>query len=207
MNTNSMSVQLIITIILSTVAIWLFAYFLEIRLVNAMIATHVVLGSLAFLVGAFSSVSKKGGKLHKSSGRLFYLFMTVSAIYTLIVATMPNHFSTSMFQISIMTLYFLIGGIRSLSYKKSDHQYMIDKLLVYLTILVSIFILFYAKYLYGGFQPLQTVFGILAINFCILDLWIFSKAGLAKKRWLALHLSKMLAGYTTAVTGFFVAQK
>ncbi|NVK21339.1 MAG: hypothetical protein HWD86_02370 [Kangiellaceae bacterium] len=207
MNSKALTYQLIITTMLTIFATWLFVHFLEIRLVNAMIAVHVVLGSLAFIVGGVALVAKKGGKLHKLTGRLFFLQMSLSAVFTLIVATIPHHFSTSMFQISVMTLYFLFGGVRSLSFKSSAHNYSIDKAFVYLTIIVSIFILFYAKYLYGGYQPLQTVFGCLAVGFCLVDLWVFSKSGLAKKRWLVFHLSKMLAGYATSVTGFFVAQK
>ncbi len=203
----SLTKQLIITTILSIIATLLFFYLLDIRLVNAMIAAHVVLSSLAFIVGAISVCAKKGSKIHKSTGMLFFLLMTLSAIYTLIVATMPHHFSTSMFQISVMTLYFLVGGIRSLSYKQNSHSYVIDRVFALTTLLVSIFILFYAKHLYGAYQPLQTVFGFVAISFCLVDLWLFSKPQLTKRRWLVFHLSKMLAGYATAVTGFFVAQK
>ena len=57
------------------------------------------------------------------------------------------------------------------------------------------------------FQPLQTVFGLVAVAFCATDIGLFLKPGYAQKYWLALHLTKMLAGYATAVTGFFVAQQ
>ncbi|BDX04841.1 DUF2306 domain-containing protein [Planctobacterium marinum] len=207
MNSQLLIRYLSITSTLSIIATALFVILLEIRLVNGLIAAHVILGSLAFVVGGLALIAKKGGRLHKLTGTLFFLLMTLSAVFTLIVATMPFHFSTSMFQISVMTLYFLLGGIRSLYFKNPKHHYRLDYTLIGVTASVSLFILFYSKWLYGGFQPLQTVFGVVAIGFCLVDLWLFSQPGLARKRWLVLHLSKMLAGYATAVTGFFVAQK
>lgn len=199
--------QLSLTAVISLLATGLFTALLEIRLVNSLIAVHVIQGSLAFVTGGLALFAKKGGRLHKLTGTLFFLLMTLSAVFTLIVATMPFHFSTSMFQISVMTLYFLVGGIRSLSYRSSAHRYTVDYYFIVTTMVVSIVVLFYARYLYGSYQPLQTVFGFVALGFCLADLWVFSQPGLARKRWLVLHLSKMLAGYATAVTGFFVAQK
>ena len=182
------------------------SFLFNFRLVNAMIAIHVVLGSLAFIIGGVTLFSKKGSPLHKMSGKLFFWTMTLSAVYTLIVSTMPNHISPSMFQISIMTLYFLIGGLRSILFKRPNHNLLIDKIMAYVVIIISFLIFLYSVVLYGEFNPLRTVFGAVAIVFGTLDLWSFNKPKSLKKYWLLFHLSKMLAGYTTAITGFFVAQ-
>ena len=152
MDSQTLIKQLSVTAVFALIATGLFTTLLEIRIVNALIAVHVIYGSLAFLVGGLALVAQKGAQLHKLTGTLFFLFMTISTVFTLIVAIMPYHFSTSMFQISVMTLYFLVGGIRSLSFNKANHRLYLDYGLLSITIVISVFILFYSKWLYGGFN-------------------------------------------------------
>jgi len=207
MKINSHIHQFFITTSLAVLVTIIIQATLEIRLVNAMIATHVILGSIAFILGAIALITVKGSNIHRRSGIAFFQLMLVSAIYTLIVAVSPQHISFSMVQISIMTMYFLIGGLRSLSFKQRGHELKLDRLLAYFTALASI-VAFITSYLnYGQLYPLISVFTLVALSFCIADLKLFSISGAAKKYWLILHLSKIVAGYTTAVTGFFVAQK
>ncbi|MCB1583273.1 MAG: hypothetical protein KDI92_09435 [Xanthomonadales bacterium] len=197
---------LLTTAVVATVATFILNYFFDFRLVNAMIVIHVILGSLAFIVGAPALLAKKGSQLHIISGKVFFWLMTYSAVFTLMVSVMPFHISPSMFQISVMTLYFLIGGVRSLSFKRGNHYLLFDKAMTYTLIVVSVYLFFHPIIIYGTYSPLRTVFGALALLFGLTDLWIFRNPQNLKKFWLFSHLSKMLAGYATAVTGFFVAQ-
>ncbi|TQV75241.1 DUF2306 domain-containing protein [Aliikangiella marina] len=178
----------------------------DFRVVNAMIVVHVLLGGLAFLVGSIAFISTKGKSIHKLTGRIFYIVMTTSVAFSLIVSMQPNHVSPSLFQIGVLTLYFLIGGNRSLSYKNANHCLLIDQLLAITVVLVSVIVMFYSVVLDGVFFPLRTVFGSIGIVFGVLDLVVFSRPQVAEKNWLILHLSKMVGGYTAAVTAFFVAQ-
>lgn len=183
-----------------------FTLALDFRAVNALIAIHVILASFAFLVGGVSLLSRKGSPLHKQSGQLFYVMMVISCVLTLMVSMMPNHISPSMFQISVLSLYFLIGGKRSIAFKQPAHRLLIDLLLAYSVISVGLVVMFYSVVLNAEFHPLRTVFSSIGIVFGVIDLWSFQRRELVKRKWLAFHLSKMVAGYTTAVTGFFVAQ-
>ncbi len=180
---------------------------LDFRMVNGLIAVHVILGSLAFIIGGLALFARKGQRLHRATGQTFYVLMTLSCVITLVVATMPNHQSFSMFQISVMSLYFLIGGKHSLQFRLPSHELLLDKLLAVTVIIVSGYVFLYAVITEGVFYPLRTVFGLLGMTFGVVDLWLFRVPTTPRKYWLALHLSKMTAGYTTAVTGFFVAQK
>lgn len=197
---------LLMTAVGAITATFVLNYFFGFRLVNAMIVMHVILGSLAFIVGAPALLAKKGSPLHVISGKFFFWLMTYSAAFTLVVSVMPFHISPSMFQISVMTLYFLIGGVRSLSYRRGHHRLMVDKTMVYVLIVVSVYLFFHPIFVYGEPSPLRTVFGAVALLFGLIDLLIFRKPEKLKRFWLFSHLSKMLAGYATAVTGFFVAQ-
>ncbi|MCX7552347.1 hypothetical protein OS175_00530 [Marinicella sp. S1101] len=194
------------TAVCSLLGIFLLHFIYDFRLVNALIVVHVVLGSLAFIMGAPALLAKKGSQLHVISGKIFFWLMTFSASFTLVVSVMPFHVSPSMFQISVMTLYFLIGGIRSLSFRKDTHRLLIDKAMTYTLIVVSVALFLQPIFVYGEISPLRTVFGAVAVLFGTVDLWIFNSSHKLKRFWLFCHLSKMLAGYATAVTGFFVAQ-
>ena len=179
----------------------------EYRLINAMIITHVLLGFLAFFVGTVTFFSKKGGKLHSISGRIFYISMTISVSMSLVVSVTPFYFSPSLFQIGILSLYFLIGGRRSLSFKAADHNIIFDKIIALVLVIISISVMLYSVFTSGDFYPLRVIFGTVGIGFASIDLWLFRSEKYTKRNWLALHLSKMIGGYTAAVTAFFVAQK
>jgi uncharacterized membrane protein len=184
---------------------------LNFSLVNSAIVIHVVLGGGAFLLGTITLFSKKGSSIHKSSGRLFYVSMVVSVALSLLVSLLPNHQSPSLFQIGVLSLYFLIGGKRSLLLKQqssapSINRLLTDQVLAFTVVLVSLVIMLYSVYVDGSFHPLRTVFGVVGIAFGGLDLWLFYDSEKLKRKWLFLHLSKMLGGYTAAVTAFMVAQ-
>ena len=197
----------IITTILALMASWTISELFSISSIRSLIFTHVTLGGLAFFIGGITLFSKKGSRLHKLTGKIFYISMVVSVSITLVISILPNHVSTTMFHIGILSLYFLIGGRRrSIRFKNSNHRFYIDKLLAYTVVSVSLIIMSYSVVLDGNFHPLRTVFGTIGIVFGLLDLKLFKHPHNIKKKWLFLHLSKMLGGYTAAVTAFFVAQ-
>lgn len=196
---------------LALLASLLLIFLLEFSLVNSTIVVHVILGGIALLVGTITMLSKKGSSIHKLSGRIFYVSMVISVALTLLVSLLPNHLSPSLFQIGVLSLYFLIGGKRSILIQQLNStqvkgKLLIDRLLAYIVILVSLVIMLYSVAIEGSFSPLRTVFGTIGMAFGALDLWLYRDANNLKKKWLFLHLSKMLGGYTAAVTAFMVAQ-
>jgi uncharacterized membrane protein len=196
----------IVTSTLAVLSSLLLNQLFDFSLVNSFIVVHVILGALAFLVGGITILSKKGSPLHKLSGKVFYISMVVSVSFTLLVSLLPNHISPSLFQIGILSLYFLIGGKRSITFKQPNHQLFIDRSLAFIVISVSLGIMLYSVIINGSFHPLRTVFGTIGIIFGLFDLMLFKNVQNLKRKWLILHLSKMLGGYTAAVTAFFVAQ-
>ncbi len=200
-----------VTFTIALIALVVLNLFFGFSVVNSMIVVHVVLGGLAFLIGTVTLLSKKGSGVHKFSGKIFYVAMVISVTLTLFVSILPNHQSPSLFQIGVLSLYFLIGGKRSLLLKQFDPKQsmgrlMIDRLLAWTVVLVSLVVMLYSVITEASFYPLRTVFGIVGIAFGGLDLWTYSDPKNLKKKWLFLHLSKMLGGYTAAVTAFMVAQ-
>lgn len=206
MNIISKINPLVITLGLALLTALQLNLFFNFSGINSLIVVHVLLGALAFVIGGITLISKKGSQLHKRSGRLFYNSMVVSVALTLVVATAPNHLSPTLFHIGILSLYFLIGGKRSILFKQAGHVFTFDRLIAVTVLLVSLFIIGYSISEGGRVNPLRMVFGSIGVVFSAIDLWVFKRAGAVKKRWLLLHLSKMVGGYTAAVTAFFVAQ-
>ena len=91
-----------------------------INITKALIITHIVFGSIALISGTISLTTKKGNSLHKKAGKVFYYTLFVSAVLSLIVATMPNHQSPFLFCLGLFSLYFIFGGYRSLKFKKKN---------------------------------------------------------------------------------------
>lgn len=174
--------------------------------ITSVIYTHVGLGSLAFIIGALTLFLKKGSPLHKLTGKIFYYSMTVSVVISLLVSVTPGHISPTMFHIAVLSLYFLIGGKRSILFKKAQHSVKPDQILAFIVIITSVAVMAYSILIEGRVHILRTVFGTIGMVFGGLDLWVFSDHKKIKRRWLFLHLSKMIGGYTAAVTAFFVAQ-
>lgn len=172
----------------------------------ALIYIHVALGFFAFAVGAVTLFSKKGSTWHKNTGLVFYYSMVVSVALSLLVSLLPEHLSPTMFHIAVLSLYFLLGGKRSLKFKTKSHNFNIDKALAYWVIVTSLAVMGYSFFIEGRLHPLRTVFGTIGLVFGGLDLWMFRSPNTVSRKWLLLHLSKMLGGYTAAVTAFFVAQ-
>jgi uncharacterized membrane protein len=195
-----------LTCLLVVIAATILVLSFEFSLISSVIIVHVILGGLAFLIGGIALLSKKGSSLHKSSGRIFYVSMVVSVAMTLVVSLLPNYLSPSLFQIGILSLYFLIGGKRSIKFKQANHSLLADRTLALSVISISLLVMSLSLSQDGSFHPLRTVFGSIGIVFGLFDLYLFKYAINLKTKWLALHLSKMIGGYTAAVTAFFVAQ-
>lgn len=172
--------------------------------IQILIYTHVALGGIALLSGAIALSVKKGGAVHKKSGKIFFYTMLISALISLLIAVLPNHENPFLFSIGVFSSYFLLSGYRSLQFKRKNIHLNIDKILAYSIIFVGAMMLLYPIVLYGKLNIILTVFGIVAIIFGLRDLMLFRQIETLKKKWLSLHLGKMTGGYIAAVSAFFV---
>lgn len=172
--------------------------------IQILIYTHVALGGIALLSGAIALSVKKGGGVHKKSGKIFFYTMLISALISLMIAVLPNHENPFLFSIGVFSSYFLLSGYRSLQFKRKNIHLNIDKILAYSIIFVGAMMLLYPIVLYGKLNIILAVFGIVAIVFGLRDLMLFRQIETLKKKWLSLHLGKMTGGYIAAVSAFFV---
>ena len=168
---------------------------------------HIPLGGIALLCGGISLVSKKGSRLHKKAGRVFFFSMLFSAFSALVISLLPNHESAFLFSIGVVSSYFLISGIRSLKHKKKEARIKIDKVIAYLITTTGFLMVTYPVLFFGKLNIVLLFFGLISIVFGIRDLYKLKNSDLLRKGWLKSHLGKMTGGYISAVTAFFVVNE
>jgi uncharacterized membrane protein len=168
---------------------------------------HAPLGGIALLAGGIAMIVKKGNRIHKKSGKLFFYAMLTSAIASFIISVLPNHESPFLFSIGLFSSYFLISGLRSLNFKLKEFSLRIDKIIAYLIMIIGSCMILYPIILYSKLNIILSVFGVVGLVFGIRDLRLFKDLNRLKKNWLKLHLGKMSGGYIAAVTAFFVVNQ
>ena len=169
-----------------------------------LIYAHAALGGLALLSGAIALSAKKGKRLHKKSGKLFYYFMLTSALTALIIAVIPNHLNPFLFCIGVFSTYLIVSGYRSLRLKRPGVDLLADKIIAGIMVITGLVMVFYPIILDGGVNVVLLVFGLLGLYFGIQDLLMFRNPRKLRNRWLGRHLGNMTGGYIAAVTAFLV---
>jgi uncharacterized membrane protein len=174
------------------------------KIVQLFIYTHAGFGGTALLTGAVALIAKKGNKLHKKSGKVFFYSMLTGALISLIISIMPNHQSPFLFSVGVFSMYFLLKGYRSLRFKQKEFDLKLDKLVTYVIIMTGIFMILYPIVLTGKYNIILLVFGVAGIVFGVRDLKSFKDRKSLRSNWLKMHLGNMIGGYISAVTAFFV---
>ncbi|MGB0883141.1 MAG: DUF2306 domain-containing protein [Flavobacteriales bacterium] len=168
---------------------------------------HASLGGLALLSGGVSIGAKKGSKLHKKSGKLFYYSMLLSSIVAIFITLLPSKRNPFLFSIGIFSLYFLLGGYRSLRFKNATIDLRIDKLIAYVMMLTSVLMVLIPVVFYSKINIILTVFALIGFIFSWRDLGLFKNPNQLKTKWLKLHLGKMTGAYIASVSAFFVVNQ
>lgn len=176
------------------------------NITKILIITHIIFGSIALISGTISLITKKGNKLHKKFGKVFYYTLLLSALISLLVAIMPNHKNPFLFFLGLLSLYLIIGGYRSIKFKNKNTLFLVDKIIAYLIIILGIVMVLYSISLNSKINIVLLNFGVVSILFGIIDLVLFRDLKRIRKNWLKIHLTKMIGGYMATVTAFVVNQ-
>lgn len=173
-------------------------------MIQIFIYSHALLGGIALLSGLISLIAKKGKKVHKKMGRLFYYTMLLSALTALIIASLPQHESPFLFIIGIFSSYFIITGYRALRFKDKNINLKTDKLISWIMTFTALLMIFYNPLVHQKINIVLTVLGILGLIFSTRDLILYKNIDKLNNAWLKLHLGKMIGGYISATTAFVV---
>lgn len=174
------------------------------RIAQGIIFFHAFSGGVALLSGGLALSSKKGKKLHKTSGKVFFYAMLLSALSALIVAVFPDHENPFLFVIGLFSTYLILTGYRALVYEKRGVSLKVDQVISWSMLTIGLTMILFPVLLEGVLNIVLTVFGVIGIIFSFRDLMLYRDSKRLKQVWLKLHVGKMTGGYIAATTAFVV---
>jgi uncharacterized membrane protein len=173
------------------------------------LALHIATGFAVSVVGLAPILTVKGSRLHRTSGRLFVILMTVLLIAAWAMTAM--HFSAYLLGLSATATYHVFSGVRVLGRKRPDTQMQdrarfIDWIAAVGVIGVGVVVL--ALILTGRSDGPPAVSGGLAFAALTVgawDLWRFARPNdwpFSPNLWTYEHLVKMLSAYSAVLSAF-----
>lgn len=180
------------------------------QLITYAVYVHAFLGGLGLITGIGSMIVTKGSPLHKKMGKLFSFGMIGSSLISLPIACMPGHENLFLFLIGFFTIYLVLAGNRSLTFKPriKKKAATTDYIISISMLLFSISMLSLGTYglLHASTGSiLYFVFGGLGLFLTIKDFVFYKKFGASKNDWLLNHITKMIAALIASITAFIVA--
>lgn len=175
--------------------------------IEILIIVHAAFGGIALIAGLIAMWSKKGLKVHRKSGLVFYYTMLISALTAMVVALLPNHESPFLFAVGIFSLFFVLTGRRALGFKFKNPKLAIDKAISIVMIVTGILMISLPIIVSSQINIVLTVFAIVGIIFAIRNLMAFRNAEKLQANWLVMHVGNMMGGYISAFTAFVVVNQ
>lgn len=170
------------------------------HLVN--IITHVSAGSIALVLGAIALISKKGGKVHIKSGKIFTLLLVV-IVLTALTGVFVFGRNTFLLVITVLSAYYGFSGYRILLTKSNKPEF-IDILVAVVSLIAVTYFLYYLKKNGMYWSPViiySTVGALIMIIF-----YDFIRYLIPNKKyrnlWLYEHIFKMIGAFTALLAAF-----
>lgn len=166
------------------------------------IVIHVISGSLALVLGIIAMATRKGGKAHQQSGRIF-LFLVALVIITGLIGVFIFKVNTFLLVITLLSGYEAYSGYRILKLKSNTPK-VLDIVVALLTLTSGIYFLYYLKSIGMYWAPviiystIGTLFALITYDF----LRYLIPKNRYKKLWLYEHIYKMVAAFTALLSAF-----
>lgn len=180
-------------------------------LVSILIIIHATLGGVGLITGIISMASRKGRKLHKSTGKVFVYAMLASSIICIPVCFMPGHENMFLFAIAVLTIYLVISGQRALLYKLNNLKNIStwkDWLLSSIILCFGLALVSEAafKILYpNGPTILFYFFGFGSIYLAQQDFRFFASKKKTARAFMERHIGQMSGAFIASFTAFLTA--
>ncbi|SDT06890.1 hypothetical protein SAMN05216490_2416 [Mucilaginibacter mallensis] len=166
------------------------------------IAIHVAAGSLALVVGLIAIIASKGRKLHRLTGRLFLILMTI-VILTGLIGVFVFGRNTFLLVITVMSGYLAFSGYRVIKAKSNVPKF--TDIFVCLISLVSVlYFLYYFKSIGMIWSPviIYSTVGYLLLMI-VYDLGrYFIPTNIYGNLWISEHILKMVSAFTGLLSAF-----
>ena len=172
------------------------------------VISHLLVGSIGLLSGVTALSSRKGSRLHRMAGRLFFVSMlstAASGVYMAFSQSEPNNAIAG-----IITIYLLITALMTVW--RREGKTGVFEIAAFLCAATggaaafnfAIDAVQSGTAMLGGIPYL--IFASIVSLAAVLDLSVIVRRGIAGKQRIARHLWRMHLGFAAAVGSFFPGQ-
>ena len=159
---------------------------------------HILSGCLALLSGSISVISKKGGKVHRNSGKLFFYSMIGVCFSSVFISIVKNN--QFLLMIGLFSFYLNYMGYCAIK-NKSLRPNFVDWFILVIAALNSFFMIY-------SMNVVLMVFGALGFYTLIQNLHtnikVLRHEVLEERLWLKRHIGMMMGAFTATFTAFLV---
>lgn len=173
-------------------------------LIGSLLAVHVGAGVLALAAALLAASNKKGSKLHRKIGAIFFWSMLVIGVTAIPVTFFrPNPF---LFFIALFSFYMAFAG-----YRRGKPRFQatnLDRFAAVSMIATAVFMIGYGLLMVlsgAGLGWALMSFGGLGVSFGLVDI-LHSVRSKTHNEKVQVHLSRMLGGTIATVTAVLVQQ-
>lgn len=168
---------------------------------------HIAAGSVAFVAAPVALAIAKGNTAHRRAGWAYVGAMAFAATTALLLAIIhPNPF---LLLLAVFAFYLSLTGIRMLRLKYKDAERrapaLLDHVISAVMVLASLGLIGLAAngFLRGNsFAVVYLVFGMISLLLVIGEFRARKAAETDRKKWLSLHIQRMMGAYISTVTAF-----
>lgn len=161
------------------------------------LGVHIAAGTTALVTGFISIVAKKGQFIHRSSGKVYFWSMLIVAFSAALMSIVKQ--LDFFLMLSMFASYAAFAGYRSIL-NKSRTANALDWLMLGAALITCIFMLASGNLVLTIFG---TIFALLSISDAR-DFFRKDPSVMQRKRWLAVHISRMMTAYIATTTAFLV---
>lgn len=159
---------------------------------------HIASGFTALLMGLIALISKKGQKLHRRSGMIFFISMLGVSFSALFMSYLKP--SVFLFHIGIFALYQNVSGFRA-TRNKSLRPAILDWAMLIISAVNSAMMI-------STLNIVLVVFGVISALLVFGELRIYithlRNREVPKLQWLTQHIGMMIGAYIATSTAFIV---
>lgn len=174
---------------------------------QAFLAIHVSAGSGAFVLAPLALITAKGGKAHRTWGRIYFWCMTIVAFTALVIAAYRPVLFLAL--VAIFSFYAAFSAYRVLDQKAAWKGAPVVRRLDWAAALFC-FAASLALAVLGAVRPelVQNlripaiVFGVVGMRISGRSMWRFTHPPAEKMFWWYAHLQGMIGSYIAAWTAF-----
>ena len=166
------------------------------------IAVHITAGSSALIIGLIAIIASKGKKLHRLTGRLFLILMTI-VILTGLIGVFVYGRNTFLLVITVLSGYQAFSGYRVIKAKANIPKFT-DIFVCLLSLVSVLYFLYYFKSIGMIWSPviIYSTVGWLFLMI-VYDLGrYFIPTKIYGNLWIYEHVLKMVSAFTGLVSAF-----